>query len=123
MKDVGIFYGHLVHCTVFCSTLLTFGIYIFSRFGTLYQEKSGNPCYIWHRNAPALNGMFVLAADQISVRREKKVTATKELLKTIARRRRMPWNDFAKQVAWLSSVLIPPGCKVYFQDLHTYVKH
>jgi hypothetical protein len=47
-------------------------VYIFSRFGILYQEKSGNPCYIWHRNASALNGMFVLGADQISVRREKK---------------------------------------------------
>jgi hypothetical protein len=26
MEDVGIFYGHLVHFTVFCYILLTFGI-------------------------------------------------------------------------------------------------
>jgi hypothetical protein len=48
MEDVGIFYGHLVHFTVFCYILLTFGIVCgilvyFSRFGILYQEKSGNP--------------------------------------------------------------------------------
>jgi hypothetical protein len=49
MEDVGIFYGHLVHFTVFCYILWTFGIasgnlvYIFSRFGILYKEKSGNP--------------------------------------------------------------------------------
>jgi hypothetical protein len=44
MEDVGIFYGHLV----FCNILWTFGIVRgnsvhFSRFGILYQEKSGNP--------------------------------------------------------------------------------
>jgi hypothetical protein len=48
MEDVGIFYGHLVHFTVFCYILWTFGIVrgnlvYFSRFGILYQEKSGNP--------------------------------------------------------------------------------
>jgi hypothetical protein len=48
MEDDGIFYGHLVHFTVFCYILLTFGIVrgnlvYFSRFGILYQEKSGNP--------------------------------------------------------------------------------
>jgi hypothetical protein len=48
MKDVGIFYGRLVHFTAFCYILETFGIvrgYLayFSRFVTLYQEKSGNP--------------------------------------------------------------------------------
>jgi hypothetical protein len=48
MQDVGIFYGHLVHFTVFCYILLTFGIVCgnlvyFYRFGILYQEKSGNP--------------------------------------------------------------------------------
>jgi hypothetical protein len=48
MKDVGIFYGHLVHFTVFCFILWTFGIVhgnlvYFSHFGGLYQEKSGNP--------------------------------------------------------------------------------
>jgi hypothetical protein len=48
MEDVGIFYGHLVHFTVFWYILLTFGIFCgnllyFSRFGILYREKSGNP--------------------------------------------------------------------------------
>jgi hypothetical protein len=48
MEDRGIFYGHLVHFTVFCYILWTFGIVrgnlvYFSRFGILYQEKSGNP--------------------------------------------------------------------------------
>jgi hypothetical protein len=48
MEHVGIFYGHLVHFTVFCYILWTFGIvcgnlFYFSRFGILYQEKSGNP--------------------------------------------------------------------------------
>jgi hypothetical protein len=48
MEGVGIFYAHLVHFTVFCYILWTFGIvcgnwYIFSSFGILYQEKSGNP--------------------------------------------------------------------------------
>jgi hypothetical protein len=48
MEDVGIFYGHLVHFTVFCYILLTFGIVrgnlvYCSRFGILYKEKSGNP--------------------------------------------------------------------------------
>jgi hypothetical protein len=48
MEDVGIYYGHLVHFMVFCYVLWIFGIvrgnlvYI-SRFGILYQEKSGNP--------------------------------------------------------------------------------
>jgi hypothetical protein len=50
MEDVGIFYGHLVHFTVFCYILWTFGIvrgnlvYV-SRFGILYKEKSGNPAW------------------------------------------------------------------------------
>jgi hypothetical protein len=48
MEYDGIFYGHLVHFTVFCYILWTFGIVrsnlvYFSRFGILYQEKSGNP--------------------------------------------------------------------------------
>jgi hypothetical protein len=48
MEDVGIFYGHLVHFTDFCYILWTFGIVCgnliyFSRFGILYEEKSGNP--------------------------------------------------------------------------------
>jgi hypothetical protein len=48
MEDVGIFYGQLVHFTVFCYILWTFGIVrgnlvYFLRFGMLYKEKSGNP--------------------------------------------------------------------------------
>jgi hypothetical protein len=43
MEGVGIFYGHLVHCTVFCYNLRIVIWYIFSRFGILNQEKSGNP--------------------------------------------------------------------------------
>jgi hypothetical protein len=47
MEDVGIFYVHLVHFTVFCNILWKFGaasgnLVSFSRFGILYQEKSGN---------------------------------------------------------------------------------
>jgi hypothetical protein len=47
MEDVGRFYGHLVHFTVFCYILCTFGIVCgdlvyFSFFGILYQDKSGN---------------------------------------------------------------------------------
>jgi hypothetical protein len=49
MKDVGIFYGHLVLFTVFSYILWTFGIVrgnlvYYSRFGILNREKSGNPC-------------------------------------------------------------------------------
>jgi hypothetical protein len=52
MGDVGIFYGHLVHFTVFYYILWTSGIVrgnlvYFSRFGILYQEKSGNPVPTW----------------------------------------------------------------------------
>jgi hypothetical protein len=48
MEDVGIFYGHLVHFTVFCYILWTFGIVrgnlvYFSRFGILYQIKIWQP--------------------------------------------------------------------------------
>jgi hypothetical protein len=48
MEDVGIFYVHLAHFTIFCYILRTFGIdsgnlVHFSHFGILYQEKSGNP--------------------------------------------------------------------------------
>jgi hypothetical protein len=50
MEDDGIFYGNLVPFTVFCNFLWTFGIVrgnlvIFSRFGILFQEKSGNPVF------------------------------------------------------------------------------
>jgi hypothetical protein len=48
MEDVGICYGHLVHFTVFCNILWTFGIVCgnlvyFPSFGILFKEKSGNP--------------------------------------------------------------------------------
>jgi hypothetical protein len=48
MEDVGIFNGHLVQFMVFCYILWVIGIVCgnlvyFSRFGILYQEKSGNP--------------------------------------------------------------------------------
>jgi hypothetical protein len=43
-----IFYGHLVYLTAICYILWPLGIFVvhldkFSRFGILYQEKSGNP--------------------------------------------------------------------------------
>jgi hypothetical protein len=45
--DVGIFYGHFVYITDIWSILWSICIFYgylvyFSRFGTLYQEKSGN---------------------------------------------------------------------------------
>jgi hypothetical protein len=48
MEDDGIFHGHLIHFTVFCYILWTFGIVrgnlvYFSRLGILHQEKSDNP--------------------------------------------------------------------------------
>jgi hypothetical protein len=52
MEYVGVFYGHLVHFTVFCYIFITFLWhlekfieiwYILSRFDILFQEKSGNP--------------------------------------------------------------------------------
>jgi hypothetical protein len=48
MEDDGIFYGHVVHFTVFCCILWTFGIVrgnlvFLPHFGILNQEKSGNP--------------------------------------------------------------------------------
>jgi hypothetical protein len=48
MEDDGIFYGHLVNFMVFCYSYghwIQFVViwYILSRFGILYQEKSGNP--------------------------------------------------------------------------------
>jgi hypothetical protein len=56
MENVGLFYGylhilwpfgifccHLVNITVIWYALRTFGMYIISRFGKLYRQKSGNP--------------------------------------------------------------------------------
>jgi hypothetical protein len=48
MEDVGKLYGHLVYFWtfgMFCGYLVYFEVIwlIFSRFGILYQEKSGNP--------------------------------------------------------------------------------
>jgi hypothetical protein len=48
IEDDGIFYGRLVHFTVYCYILWTLdtargNLVYFSRFGILYQEKSGNP--------------------------------------------------------------------------------
>jgi hypothetical protein len=45
MEDVGILYGHLVYFTPVWYILRPFGIFYgyLTRFGMLYQEKSGNP--------------------------------------------------------------------------------
>jgi hypothetical protein len=51
MKNLGIFYDHLVYFTAIGNILWSFGIctyfvviwYIFPLFGILNQEKSGNP--------------------------------------------------------------------------------
>jgi hypothetical protein len=48
MENIGIFYDHLVYFTAIENILWPFHIYCghlvyFPRFGTLYQEKSGNP--------------------------------------------------------------------------------
>jgi hypothetical protein len=48
MENVGIFYGRLEHLTAIWYTSWSFGNvaifwYIFHHFGTLCQEKSGNP--------------------------------------------------------------------------------
>jgi hypothetical protein len=39
MEDDCIFYGHLVHFTVFCHILWAYFEVIFPRFGILYQEN------------------------------------------------------------------------------------
>jgi hypothetical protein len=48
IENDGIFYEHLVHFMVFCYILWSWGIVRgnlvnISRFGILFQEKSGNP--------------------------------------------------------------------------------
>jgi hypothetical protein len=48
MEDVGICYGHLVNFPAIWHILWPFGIFSpilvhFTRFGMLYQEKSGSP--------------------------------------------------------------------------------
>jgi hypothetical protein len=55
MKNVGMFYGHLVYCTAIRSIVRPLGLlyghliyfiavwYIFFRFGMLCHENSGNP--------------------------------------------------------------------------------
>jgi hypothetical protein len=48
MEDIGVFYGLLVYFTAVRYILWPFGITsgnleYFSRFGILYQDKSGNP--------------------------------------------------------------------------------
>jgi hypothetical protein len=45
MENLGVFYDHLVYFTAIGNILWPFGIFcgIFSRFGILDQEKSGNP--------------------------------------------------------------------------------
>jgi hypothetical protein len=52
MEDVGIFYGPMVYFTATWYILWSFGIFYgcsvyFPRFGMLYQEKSGNPDFIF----------------------------------------------------------------------------
>jgi hypothetical protein len=42
MEDIGIFYGHLVHFTVFWYIFVVIWNF-FPRFGISYQDKSGNP--------------------------------------------------------------------------------
>jgi hypothetical protein len=59
MENVGIFYGHMEYFTAMCYIFWLFGnlvviYYIFTRFGTVCQEISGNPeverfCQVGHR--------------------------------------------------------------------------
>jgi hypothetical protein len=58
MEDDGTFYDHLVDFATILYTLWPSGIFyghlvIFSRFGMLYREKSGNP------DAGHKNGFFL----------------------------------------------------------------
>jgi hypothetical protein len=69
MEDVGIFYVHLVNFPAIWHILWLFGIfypvwYIFTRFGMLYQEKSGNPAgrcgaVRYQPNSSSHNGTFL----------------------------------------------------------------
>jgi hypothetical protein len=43
MENVGIFYGHFKHFTAVGYIHIYGQLVYFSRFGMLYQEKSGNP--------------------------------------------------------------------------------
>jgi hypothetical protein len=77
MEDFGIFYGHLVYFTaiwyifcpfgIFCGNFLYFVAiwyifiviwYIFSRFGMLFKEKSGNPAVHANRISATLTFAF-----------------------------------------------------------------
>jgi hypothetical protein len=56
MENASIFYGHMEYFTVIWYILWPFGNvvviwYIFPRFGTLCQEKSGNPACEYLSNA------------------------------------------------------------------------
>jgi hypothetical protein len=58
VENAGIFYGHLEYFTVIWYILWPFGNvvaiwYIFSRFGTLCQETSGNPA-LREENRPSV---------------------------------------------------------------------
>jgi hypothetical protein len=49
MEDIGIFYEHLVHFTIFCYVLWTLGknrgnLAYFSRFGIFVPRKIWQPC-------------------------------------------------------------------------------
>jgi hypothetical protein len=60
MADVGIFYGHLVHFTVFCYILWTFGIVhvdlgIFFPFWYFVPSKIWQPCCL-HISLAAFSG-------------------------------------------------------------------
>jgi hypothetical protein len=82
MEDVGICYGHLVHFTVICYILWTFGIVrgnlvYFSRFGIMYREKSGNPETNRRRRGRTSFRFFsILKIQQF----EKKISSMKSLI-------------------------------------------
>jgi hypothetical protein len=51
MEDVGIFYGHLVHFTVFCYILWTFGI-VREKFGIFFPFWYFVRRKIWQPRSP-----------------------------------------------------------------------